>query len=116
MQTMLEFINRIRVYHWKTTSYARHKTTDKFMQLYNNNFDRLVETMMGAADKRIYNNFDMIIEEIDDDNAVDVIKEHRKFLQNVFPKKVDKKASDILNIRDEILADVNRVLYLFTLQ
>ena len=34
MQTMLEFINRIRVYHWKTTSYARHKTTDKFMQLY----------------------------------------------------------------------------------
>jgi hypothetical protein len=32
------------------------------------------------------------------------------------PKKLKKTDTDLLNIRDEILADINRARYLFTLK
>jgi hypothetical protein len=33
----------------------------------------------------------------------------------VLPKKIKTTDTDLLNIRDEILAELNKVLYLFTL-
>jgi len=114
--TLMEFADQIKLYHWKTKSYARHKATCKFLSLYQENLDRLVETLMGARDKRVYDAFDLKFDNLDDKSAVEYVKNFRDFLQKDFPRLVEKKDSDILNIRDEILADVNRMLYLFTLK
>jgi len=116
IQETMEFGNKIKLYHWKTKSYSRHKATCKFLDLYNNNLDRLIETLMGAKDKRFYDNLTLNLESLEDKEAVDIVKKFRIFLQKDFPRLVDKKDTDILNIRDEILADVNRLLYLFTLK
>ena len=113
--TLMKFADQIKLYHWKTTSYARHKATCKFLQLYGEHVDRLVETLMGARDKRVYDSFKLEFNNLDDKTIVPFVKKFREFLQKEFPKLVLKTDSDILNIRDEILADVNRMLYLFTL-
>jgi hypothetical protein len=34
---------------------------------------------------------------------------------NVLPRKLKKGDTDLMNIRDEILAELNKVRYLFTL-
>ncbi len=112
----MEFGNQIKLYHWKTRSYARHKATDKFLQLFNNKFDQLIETMMGNKDKRVYDSFNLSLENQDDKSIVDYVKNFRQFLQKDFNTLVDKKDTELLNIRDEILADTNRMLYLFTLK
>ena len=42
--------------------------------------------------------------------------QQRTWLISEFPKHVGKDETDILNLRDELLAAVNRLLYLFTLK
>ena len=37
------------------------------------------------------------------------------YLQRELPRKIGKDDTDLLNIRDEILANLTKVLYLFTL-
>ncbi len=112
----MEFANQIKLYHWKTKSYARHKATDKFLQLFNEKFDRLIETIMGSKDKRVYDKFKLTLTTHDDKTIIDCVKNFRLFLNKDFNTLVDKKDTDLLNIRDEFLADTNRMLYLFTLK
>jgi hypothetical protein len=116
VSVMMEFNDQIKLYHWKTKSYARHKASCKFLKLFQDNLDRLVETFMGARDKRVYDAFDLKFENLDDKTVIEYVKNFRIFLQKEFPRLVEKKDTDLLNIRDEILADVNRMLYLFTLK
>ena len=40
--------------------------------------------------------------------------EYREFLTDLSNKFDEKKDSDLLSIRDEILADINQFLYLFS--
>jgi hypothetical protein len=44
------------------------------------------------------------------------VAKETKYLEQELPRKIGKADSDLLNIRDEILAELNKVLYLFTLQ
>jgi hypothetical protein len=37
------------------------------------------------------------------------------YLTKVLPKKIGKDDTDLLNLRDELLAELNKTLYLFTL-
>jgi hypothetical protein len=39
----------------------------------------------------------------------------RSYLQGTFSKTINPKDTDLLNIRDEILGDINQLAYLFTL-
>jgi len=39
----------------------------------------------------------------------------RTYLQGTFSKTINPKDTDLLNIRDEILGDLNQLAYLFTL-
>lgn len=114
--TLMEFRDQMKLYHWKTKSYARHKASCKFLELFDEKIDRIVETLMGARDKRVYDAFDLKFENYDDKNIIEYVKNFRDFLQKEFVKLVEKKDTDIINIRDEILGDVNRMLYLFTLK
>jgi hypothetical protein len=113
---LMNFSNQVKLYHWKTKSYARHKATCKFLELFNENVDRIVETFMGARDTRVNDKFTLKFKSLDEKNVVEYVKNFRDFLQKEFNKHVEKSDTDLLNIRDEILADVNRMLYLFTLK
>jgi hypothetical protein len=49
-----------------------------------------------------------------DKDAPKFIKEAIKFLTKELPKHLEKEDTELLNIRDTILADLNQVLYLFS--
>ena len=38
--TFLEFLNMIKLYHWKTRSYSQHKATDELYGRLNENIDK----------------------------------------------------------------------------
>jgi hypothetical protein len=44
------------------------------------------------------------------------VAQQTTYLTKVLPKKIGVNDTDLLNIRDEILGELNKVLYLFTLQ
>ena len=48
----LEMLLMVKLYHWKTTSYATHKATDELYESLNGRVDEFVETMFGKTGKR----------------------------------------------------------------
>jgi hypothetical protein len=57
----------------------------------------------------------MNIQELTDVSAVETIQQYINFLKNDLPKNLESSDTDLLNIRDEMLSNLNKTLYLFTL-
>lgn len=116
VRTLLEMINIVKLYHWKTRSFAEHKATDELHGSLNDNVDKFVEVYLGKDGSRV-ENWNKHLQIVQFDNASkfkDRIYEYREFLTNLNRCFDPKKDSDLLNIRDEILGDLNQFLYLST--
>ena len=48
----LEMLLMVKLYHWKTTSYATHKATDELYTKMNANIDDFVEVLLGKSGLR----------------------------------------------------------------
>jgi DNA-binding ferritin-like protein len=115
-KVFIEILNVIKLYHWKTHSYAEHKATDDLYEKLNSHIDEFIEVLLGKDQTRIK----MIERRID---LVDVrdtkeikmrIHEYREFLADMNIYFDTKRDSDLLSIRDNILADLNQFLYLLS--
>lgn len=116
VKVFLEILNMVKLYHWKTRSYAQHQATDELYLKLNKHIDSFVEVLLGKDERRI-KMLEKRIELIDPSNTRDFktrIYDYREFLLDINMYFDDKKDTDLLNIRDEILADINQFLYLMT--
>ena len=116
----LEILVMIKLYHWKTHSYATHKATDDFYTSFNKNMDRFIEVLLGKNFSRTNLTHDKCLTLYDLKNVGDLIKKINEFKNylvnldnNIYMKKMSN--SDLFTIRDEILADLNQLLYLLSL-
>ena len=117
VSTLLEFQNQVKIYHWSTDKYARHVATDTLFNNLGQNIDKFVETYQGSRNKKLKLSEKCILTlvHINDSNMLDYLKEFAKWLSFDLPKVLDQKSdTDLLNIRDEILTDVNKTIYLFS--
>jgi len=116
VKSFLEMLNAIKLYHWKTDSYSQHKATDDLHDKLSGNVDKFVEVLLGKDESRV-KMVDNQMKLIDSQNASDFknrMYQYRDMLlrmDSMFHKKGD---SDLLNIRDEMLGDINQFLYLMT--
>jgi DNA-binding ferritin-like protein len=115
VQKFLEILNTVKLYHWKTHSYAQHKATDELYENLNKHIDEFVEVLLGKENKRV-----KMVEKtlrILDNNSSNEFKTHiyefREFLVSI-DIHFNKKDSDLLSIRDDLLVDINQFLYLMT--
>jgi len=116
VKVFLEMLNMVKLYHWKTRSYAQHKATDELYEKLNSNIDTFIEVLLGKDESRI-KMMEKNIDLIDSSNVKDFKKrvyEYREFLINMSRYFDSKRDSDLLNIRDEILGSINQFLYLMT--
>jgi DNA-binding ferritin-like protein len=114
--TFLEFLNMIKLYHWKTRSYSQHKATDELYGRLNENIDKFVEVLLGKDQSRIHS-MEKHLNLINTDNMTDIkahVFEYRNFLSEMNIYFDEKKDSDLLSIRDDLLADINQFLYLLS--
>jgi DNA-binding ferritin-like protein len=106
----------VKLYHWKTHSYAQHKATDELYERLNENIDKFVEILLGKDESRI-KMLEKRIDLVDANNVKDFksrIYEYRTFLIDINMYFDTKRDSDLLSLRDEILGNVNQFLYLMT--
>ena len=117
VRVFLEILNVVKLYHWRTKSYAQHKATDELYAKLNENIDTFVEVLLGKDESRI-KKIERRMQLIDTRNLSDFksrIYEYREFLiQDINMYFDSRRDSDLLNIRDEILGDINQFLYLMT--
>lgn len=107
----------IKLYHWQTKSYARHKATCSLHEKLGALSDQFIETYMGRYTRPEFKEtFDVTVKELSDDNAKDLIEEYISVLKKEVSKYIRSSDTDLMNIRDEMLGELNQTLYLFTLQ
>lgn len=109
----IELLNMIKIYHWQTYSYSTHKATDQLYDELNGNVDKYVEVMLGKLPSRpnlhlksiplrTFTNISSFLKEID---------KCKKFLIQI---QYSSDNNDLLNIRDEILGNLNQFTYLLS--
>ena len=115
----LEMLMMIKLFHWKTHSYATHKATDQLYDSLNDNMDKFIEVLLGKTGSRIdlMNNKTISLIDL---NSQESLKSKIMSLKSYLVGLDNNKAlstmsnSDLFNIRDEILGDLNKFLYLLT--
>jgi hypothetical protein len=98
-----------RISHWLTPSYESHKITDKLYKNLDNNIDRFIEVWISKHGK----NKPLFDKEVKVRNLPDkIFLSYLKFSHSKITK-MDIKDLDLAHIRDEILEDLSRAIYLF---
>ena len=107
----------IKLYHWQTKFYSRHKSTDKLVGTIASISDKFMETYQGKYGKLSLNLIDVKVTALNDSNVVSYLEEIASVLETFEEKGfVGKKDTDLLNIRDELLGEINKSIYLFSFQ
>jgi len=114
-----EMLLMVKLFHWKTSSYAAHKATDDLYTKLNANMDSFIEVLLGKTGLRIDLMGTKSIRLIDLSSAESFKKEIEAFkgyLVSLNDNSTMKRMSntDLYNIRDTILGDLNQLLYLLT--
>jgi len=114
----IQMLNIIKLYHWRTGSFATHKATDEAYASLNTNVDKFVEVMLGKGPHRVTLNMKSIPlhECVKEDEFKREIEKFKSFLVELERMKGMRgmSNSDLISIRDDILADMNQLLYLLT--
>lgn len=115
----LEILLMVKLFHWKTSSYATHKATDELYTKLNANIDSFIEILLGKSGSRIDLMSNKNIRLVDLTSQESLKKEvdaFKGYLVSLDENKALNKMSntDLYNIRDTILGDLNQFLYLLT--
>ena len=115
----LEMLLMIKLFHWKTHSYATHKATDDLYTKVNANMDSFIEILLGKTGVRTNLTSHKNIRLMDLNSVESFKREIEKFKSYLVSLNNNKAMQtmsnpDLLNIRDTILGDMNQFLYLLT--
>ena len=114
-----EMLLLIKLFHWKTYSYATHKATDDLYSKFNDHMDHFIEVLLGKTGLRIdlTNKKNIALYDLNNKTQlINKINSFKNYLVGLNNNKAMKLMSnvDLLTIRDEILADTNQFLYLLS--
>lgn len=117
-----EMILLIKLFHWKTHSYSTHKATDKLYDDLNGHMDRFMEVLLGKTGIRMnfMNQKSISLYDLDSqEKLIAKVNQFKSYLVNLLNKKSLENLmldTGLLNVRDEILEDMNQFLYLLSLK
>jgi DNA-binding ferritin-like protein len=117
VQVLLTTTHQLHVYHWQTDSYAAHQAFGQAYDALDGLMDQFVEVFMGKYGKvASKEGFNVNLSNITDKKPVEFIDTVIDFLTTELPKSLKENDTDLLNIRDEMLAELNKLKYLLTLE
>lgn len=113
VQIQLQF----KFLHWQTFGDAKHKAYGEIYDSMGDNIDRLVESMMGKYGRIEFDSeFSIMFQDISALSVQNFMDGITEFLVGMTEQLDPKYDSDLLNIRDEILGDINQTKYRLTLK
>jgi len=109
--------DQIKLYHWLTESYSRHKATDDAIEKLDALVDRYVEVYIGKYGRPKIGSPNNVIKvsQMSELTAERFVKSCIAYVVEELVPASKKSDTDLTTIRDEILAELNQLLYLFTL-
>jgi hypothetical protein len=113
---MMTLREQVKLYHWQTMNYPRHIATNDLLPKLDTNIDQFVEVYIGkyGRPKLSGKTSSIHLRNHSDKEATKMIQEVIAWLTTDLIKKLKKTDTDLINIRDTIVADLNQTLYLFS--
>jgi DNA-binding ferritin-like protein len=114
---LLSLQTQMKINHWQTKGFARHNAFGGFYDSLSDLIDTFVESAMGKYGRFTLDEETKTIQlsnlsELDMKGLVNTVRE--SFVQ--MSEQLDPSDTDLLNIRDEMLGELNKLSYLLTLE
>lgn len=118
IQFFFQMRDQVKLYHWQTHLYARHKATDEVITALDGLIDLYVEVYMGKYGRptitRTTNTIQ--IKNMADKTAMKFIKDCLEYINGPLTRSLKATDTELINLKDEMLAELNKLLYLFSLK
>lgn len=108
--------DQVKLYHWQTMNYPRHIATNDLIPKLDTNIDQFIEVYVGkyGRPKLTGKTSTIYLRNHSDKEATKMIEDAIDWLTINLTKKLKSTDTDLLSIRDVIVADLNQTLYLFS--
>jgi hypothetical protein len=115
---IMNFQQQMKILHWQTTSFARHNAYGGIYDSIDDLLDKFAEVCMGKYGRIELTDeiSELKLKNMKDFSINSYLNEFCDFLVELTGEFDDEKDTDVLNIRDEILSEVNKLKYLLTLK
>lgn len=112
MSAFVNFVAQIHIFHWQSEKYSEHVALGDLYDGIQDLSDNFIEVFIGKNDGSRASSEDMIsaLFSLDVSSVSETIHSFEVFL-----KEMNLESTDLLNIRDEMLALVHKTQYLLTL-
>lgn len=112
-----QYHGQLKFMHWQTYGDSKHRTYGGLYSSLGEHIDKFVEVMMGKYERPSFPEIFTLeftnLEQLDEEEFINSFAEYLILLSDELDSRND---SDLLNIRDEMLADINQSKYLLTLK
>lgn len=114
MQKFLGTLGQIKVFHWATMSYAKHKALDELHESLSGLVDRFMEVYIGKHKSQPLKSFKISMDaQSDSSNLIKYLESERESLRVMHSQL--KKETELQNILDEMMATFSQAIYLCNL-
>lgn len=111
---LVQMEQQMRIFHWQTKSHARHKAFGKVYSNLGDLIDTFAEAWMGKNGRvRVAGSIEL--QDIGGD-VEGIVDGYIDTLISMTDTLNPQRDTDLLNIRDEILSEFNKLKYLLTLK
>ena len=104
----------IKMYHWTTQSFAEHKATDELYIALEPLIYEFVEVWSRDIERPTAD-FEVSVYNMDRNEFINKLNQTVEWLRSI-ENNLNVKNTELLNIRDSMIASLNKTLYQFTLQ
>ena len=112
---VMNLVGQVKLLHWATMSYAKHKALDDLHGALSEKTDLLVESFLGKYKKQPLKVFHVEFRATSDTKILEkFLEEERNNMENLCKKFA--KAPEFQNIIQEMMTELDKTLYLCRLQ
>ena len=113
---VLSLQNQLKLWHWQTDSFAQHKAFGDIYDSIDDTIDRFIEVYLGKFGKKSGSpEYQTKFYSLEHKEPTEVVQAYIDMLNQEIAEHI-RESSEILNIKDEIVADLEKLKYLLTLQ
>jgi len=113
-QPLLQFQNQLKMWHWMTKSFAQHSAFGDAYDAIGDKVDEFVEVYFGRFGREAVGGVTLSIKaQVEDKLIQSIISEFKMYLADM--TKELASSSELLALRDDLLAECNHLLYRLSL-
>jgi DNA-binding ferritin-like protein len=114
---LVQIQNQFRFLHWQTFGVAKHRAYGKIYDNLGDFIDTFAEAMMGKYGRPDFESeFSIMFQDIKAINVQNFLDGITEFLVDMTDQLDSRYDTDLLNLRDEMLTEINKLKYLLTLK